>query len=99
MGVFSHIFGKNKSSRAASESRTKYGLDVPLKILGIDNRCRILQYTEFYNRNHDELFHDGGSYQIETSILICSANQWTGFYMLGTSVMKELMIGIEILFW
>ena len=29
---------------------------------------------------------------METSLLICSANQWTGFYMRGTSVMKELMI-------
>ena len=26
----------------------------------------------------------------ETKQLICSANQWTGFYMIGTSVMKEL---------
>ena len=24
------------------------------------------------------------------SSLICSANQWTGFYMIGTSVMNEL---------
>ena len=23
--------------------------------------------------------------------MICSANEWTGFYMIGTSVMKELM--------
>ena len=30
------------------------------------------------------------SYQVETNPLICSANQWTGFYMIGTSVMKEL---------
>ena len=37
-----------------------------------------------------ELFHDGGSYHIETSPLICRANQWTGFYMIGTSAMKEL---------
>ena len=37
-----------------------------------------------------ELFHDGGRYHIETSPLICSANQWTDFYMLTTSVMKEL---------
>ena len=29
-------------------------------------------------------------YHIETSPLICSANQWTGFYMIGPSVMKEL---------
>ena len=28
---------------------------------------------------------------METSSLICSANQWTGFYMIETSVMKELM--------
>ena len=27
---------------------------------------------------------------VETSLFICSANQWTGFYMIGTSVMKEL---------
>ena len=31
-----------------------------------------------------------GPYHIETSPVICSANQWTGFYMIGTSVMKEL---------
>ena len=37
------------------------------------------------------LFHDGGRYDKETSPLICSANQWTGFYMITASVMKELM--------
>ena len=31
------------------------------------------------------------SYHIETGLLICRANQWTGFYMIGTSIMKELM--------
>ena len=36
------------------------------------------------------LFHDGGRYHIETSPLIYSANQWTGFYMISTSVMEEL---------
>ena len=36
------------------------------------------------------LLHDEGSYHIETSPLIYRANQWTGFYMIGTSVMKEL---------
>ena len=36
-----------------------------------------------------ELFHDGGRYHIETSPLICSANQWTGFYMITASIMKE----------
>ena len=27
---------------------------------------------------------------IETSTFICCANQWIGFYMIGTSGMKEL---------
>ena len=35
-------------------------------------------------------FHDGGRYHIETSPLICSANQWTGFYLISASVVKEL---------
>ena len=33
-----------------------------------------------------------GSYHIETSPLICTTNQWTSFYMIGTSVMKELLL-------
>ena len=37
-----------------------------------------------------QLFHDRVSYHIETSLLICSANQRASFYMIGTSVMKEL---------
>ena len=36
-------------------------------------------------------FLDRGPYHIETSPLICKANQWTGFYMIRTSVMKELI--------
>ena len=36
-----------------------------------------------------KLFHEGGLCHIETSSLICRENQWTGFYMIGTSVMKE----------
>ena len=28
---------------------------------------------------------------METSPLICKANQWTGFYMITASVMKELI--------
>ena len=34
--------------------------------------------------------HDGSLHHIETTTLICYANQWTGFYMAETSVMKEL---------
>ena len=41
---------------------------------------------------HDELFHDGGPYHIETSSLICSANQWIDFYLIEASVMKELNV-------
>ena len=36
------------------------------------------------------LFHPRRPYHIETSALICSANQWTCFYMITASVMKEL---------
>ena len=37
-------------------------------------------------------FHEAGAYHIEISPLICIVNQRTGFYMMGTSVMKELRI-------
>ena len=37
---------------------------------------------------HIYLFHDGVPYHIETSLLIYRPNQWTGFNMIGTSVMK-----------
>ena len=44
-----------------------------------------------------QLFHDEGPYHTKTSLLICIANQWTGFYMIGTSVMKvNYWIGINI---
>ena len=33
----------------------------------------------------------GGPYHIETSSLMCRATQWTGFYMMRASVMKQLM--------
>ena len=36
---------------------------------------------------------------IETSPLICSASQWTGFCMLGTSVMKELRRSPPTILW
>ena len=37
-----------------------------------------------------QFFHDGGAHHKDTSPLICSANQWSGFYMTGTYVLKEL---------
>ena len=36
-----------------------------------------------------KLFHDKGRYRIETSPF-CRANQWTIFYMITASIMKEL---------
>ena len=44
-----------------------------------------------------QLFHEGGRYHIETSPLICSANQWTGFYMITVSIIKELKVFNEII--
>ena len=38
----------------------------------------------------NQLFPDGGPYNIETSPLICRANQWISFYMIWTSVIEEL---------
>ena len=34
-------------------------------------------------------FHDWGPYHIETSPLISTANKWTRFYMIRTSVIKK----------
>ena len=42
-------------------------------------------------------FLDGGRSHIDTSPLICSTNQWTGFYMITASVMKELRIWSDLL--
>ena len=36
------------------------------------------------------LFHDGDPHHLETSPLVCKVNQWTGFCMIGASVMREL---------
>ena len=41
---------------------------------------------------NSQQFHEGGPQHIETNPLICSANEWTGFYMIGTSVIKELKL-------
>ena len=62
---------------------------------GKSGLTRFCQYSHifpcfpvFYNTC--EPFHDGGPNHIETSPLICSGNQWTGFYMIGTSIVREL---------
>ena len=38
----------------------------------------------------DQLFHDGDLFHTEPSPLICRTNQWTGFSMIETFVMKKL---------
>ena len=40
--------------------------------------------------NPRQSFQDGGRYHIETSLLICRANQWTGFNMITAPVLKGL---------
>ena len=52
----------------------------------------VIDRDKFFCTHYEniELFHDGGHYHIETSPLICSAYQWAGFYMIGTSFIKEL---------
>ena len=35
--------------------------------------------------------HGGGPYHVETSPWTCSGNQWIGFYLIGTSIMKDLI--------
>ena len=46
--------------------------------------------TLFRGMNDVHLTLNGDPYHIETSPLICSTNQWIGFYMIVISVMKEL---------
>ena len=49
-------------------------------------RVFLLKWTE--KSKCFKLICDAGPYHIETILLICSSNQWTGFFMIGTSVMK-----------
>ena len=46
-----------------------------------DNLCGFVQF--YYDWTADvsnfQLFHDGRPYHIETNLLICRPNSWTGF--------------------
>ena len=64
-------------------------------ILCVKNFQNHARFSDFgFGRNHEFWMqysaHGGGRYHIETSPLVCRANQWTDFYMIGTSIMKEL---------
>ena len=39
--------------------------------------------------NMAKIFHERGPYHVEASPLICRASQWTDFYMIRASFMKE----------
>ena len=41
--------------------------------------------------------HDGDFCHTESSPLIFGKNQWTGFYVIGTSPMKKLILTIKLL--
>ena len=56
--------------------------------------CKIYSKKHLYSESWTvcivQIFHEGSPYHVETSPLICRANHWTGVYVMGTSVMKEL---------
>ena len=72
--------------------------DCRFTLKGVCDMIRTHNPSQMFNRvvntllHFDELFHDGDPYHIETSSLIYSANQWTGFYMIGPCFMKELKV-------
>ena len=51
---------------------------------------RICLFVELLKNMLAQLFHDGRLYRKETRPLICSANEWTSFNMIGTSAINEL---------
>ena len=55
-------------------------------------RKHIYSFTHFWRSQIFilKLFHERGPHHIETSLLICTASQWIGFYMILISVMKDL---------
>ena len=89
---------KNKDTRTIS---LNYTIEVVLGSLFLTlNRFHTLfRCFHFYLQTNKYLLnllkltlYDGNSHHIETSPLICRTNQWTGFYMMGTFVMKELKL-------
>ena len=62
-----------------------------LKFYKFFSRLMIDGYIKkIYDKFDTKLFQDRGPYHIETSPLICCVNQWTGLYMIKTTVMEEL---------
>ena len=61
----------------------------PANILD-EELCNNSQQLSAVNYCYKARHSDGGPCDIETSPLICPANQRTGFYMTETSIMNEL---------
>ena len=55
----------------------------------IFKRCNFPRCSQCHHLRCLYLFHDGCRYHIETSPLINSANQWTGFYMITAPSWKS----------
>ena len=56
--------------------------------LSLTDICRKVVYTDIRNI----VLHYSLKYIINSyKYIICRAKQWTGFYMIGTSVMKEMI--------
>ena len=57
-----------------------------------DIKSRKASHIFFRNQQVDsfKFLHDAGRYHIEARPLICWANKWNGFYVIETSVTKEL---------
>ena len=53
-------------------------------------KCQIYWKKNLLTPIVSKLFNARRSHHIETSQMICSANQLTGFYMMGTLVVKNL---------
>ena len=56
----------------------------------------ILLGSHTLQRTLETLHSFGGLSHIKNSPLICRANQWTGFYVIGNSVIKELKVKIIV---
>ena len=65
-----------------------------IKTVPVKHRM-INKLVEFVLLPELPFIHDGGRYHIEISPLIYEANQWTGFYMIAASAMKELTLQLN----
>ena len=91
INTFLSIFLSNRCKEKTHRHRFVEILD---KIMNPLKKCRIKKTYKTWCLQKvtlsDSILSWRGPYHTDTSPLICKANQWTGFYMIGVSVMKEL---------